>query len=166
MPHKNTKLDMEKKDKKPKDSDELNDIFRLVDLYFNQKNYMYRHLYDSYNKFIEEDVKNFLENGDHIFTESMTTTTFYKYRFKYENVRAEEPTLSNGVEPMFPSYARRNRQTYSLKLICDVTQYQDIIDIASGKKNSVKIGSTAENYHVGTIPLMVRSKWCSLIANK
>ena len=28
------------------------DIFRLTDLYFYKKNYIYRHLYDSYNKFL------------------------------------------------------------------------------------------------------------------
>jgi len=177
MPTKSKSIMVKSKSKSKKDEDDdaesnnnteltIDDQFRLADLYFNQKNYMFRHLYDSYNKFIEEDVKNFLELGDHIFTESMTTTTYYKYRFKYENVRVEEPVLSNGVEPMFPAYARRNRQTYSIKIIADVTQYQEIIDIASEKKTTNRIGTTAKDYHVATIPLMVRSKWCALITHK
>ena len=142
------------------------DIFRLADFYFYRKNYIFRHLYDSYNKFLEEDVKRFMETGDHIFTEHMTSSTFYRYRFKYENVRIDEPTLSNGIEPMFPSDARHSRLTYSVKLIADVSQYQDAYDIATDHKTTTLIGRKEENYHIGTIPLMVRSKWCTLTKNK
>jgi DNA-directed RNA polymerase II subunit RPB2 len=142
------------------------DIFRLSDFHFNKKNYIFRHLYDSYNKFLEEDVKNFLENGEHVFTENITQTTYYKYRFKFENIRIDEPTLSNGIEPMFPSDARHNRLTYSVKLVANVAQYQDIIDIASNQKLTKLVGRKEENFHIATIPLMVRSNWCSLIKNK
>lgn len=142
------------------------EIFRLADLYFNKKNYIFRHLYDSYNKFLEEDVKNFFENGEHVFTETITPTTYYKYRFKFENVMMDEPTLNNGVEPMFPSDARHENLTYSVKLVADVTQYQDIIDIASDQKITKQIENTEKGKHIATIPLMVRSKWCSLYTNK
>jgi DNA-directed RNA polymerase beta subunit len=40
------------------------EFFRLVDLHFNKKNYIFRHLYDSYDKLLEEDTKNFLKNGE------------------------------------------------------------------------------------------------------
>lgn len=142
------------------------EIFRMADLHFNKKNYIFRHLYDSYNKFLEEDVKNFLENGEHVFTETMTSTTYYKYRFKYENVMIDEPTLNDGIEPMFPSDARHENFTYSVKLVADVTQYQDIIDIASDTKITKQVGDIERGKHVATIPLMVRSKWCSLNTNK
>ncbi len=142
------------------------EIFRLADLHFNKKNYIFRHLYDSYNKFLEEDVKNFLENGEHVFTETLTPTTYYKYRFKFENVMIDEPTLNNGVEPMFPSDARHENLTYSIKLVADVTQYQDVIDIASDQKITKQIDNTEKGKHIATIPLMVRSKWCSLNTNK
>lgn len=142
------------------------EIFRLADLHFNKKNYIFRHLYDSYNKFLEEDVKNFMENGEHIFTETITQTTYYRYRFKFENVMIDEPTLNNGVEPMFPSDARHNNLTYSVKVVADVTQYQDIIDIASDLKQTKQVGEIEKGKHIATIPLMVRSKWCSLNTNK
>ena len=45
----------------------INDLFRFSDLYFYKKNYMYRHLYDSYNKFLEEDIPLFLTGSDHVF---------------------------------------------------------------------------------------------------
>lgn len=142
------------------------EIFRLADLHFNKKNYIFRHLYDSYNKFIEEDIKTFLENGEHVFTEVITNTTYFKYRFKFENVMIDGPTMNNGIEPMFPSDARHNNYTYSVKLMADVTQYQDIIDIASDQKIVRQNGEMEKMKHIATIPLMVRSKWCSLYTNK
>src|SRR5437868_6051514 len=75
------------------------DLFRLADLHFYKKNYIFRHSPDSYNKFIEEDVKNYLENEEHIFTENVTESTVYKYRFKFENIRIQEPMLNNNIEP-------------------------------------------------------------------
>ena len=142
------------------------DLFRLADFHFNKKNYIFRHLYDSYNKFIEEDVKNYLENSEHVFSESLTPTTYYRYRFKYENVRIEEPMMTNGIEPLYPSDARHNRLTYSLKTFANVTQYQDTIDVISNQKTTTIVGTVVSNFHIGTIPLMVRSKWCSLINHK
>lgn len=142
------------------------EIFRLADLHFNKKNYIFRHLYDSFDKFLEEDIKTFLEYGEHVFTEVITNTTYFKYRFKFENVMIDGPTMNNGIEPMFPSDARHNNYTYSVKLMADVTQYQDIIDIASDHKIIKQNGETEKSKHIATIPLMVRSKWCSLYTNK
>lgn len=148
------------------DSLSITNLYRLADLHFNKKNYMFRHLYDSYNKFIEEDIKNFLEHTNHVFSETLTPTTSYGYWFKYSNVRIEEPLMSNGVEPLFPSNVRHNRLTYSVKLFANVTQYQDVIDVASDHKIVNIVGTPVPNYHIGTIPLMVRSKWCSIINHK
>jgi DNA-directed RNA polymerase beta subunit/intein/homing endonuclease len=148
------------------DSLSITNLFRLADLHFNKKNYMFRHLYDSYNKFIEEDIKNFLEHTNHVFSETLTPTTSYAYWFKYSNVRIEEPLMSNGIEPLFPSDVRHNRLTYSIKLFANVTQYQDVIDVASDHKVTNIVGTPVPNYHIGTIPLMVRSKWCSVVNHK
>jgi len=152
-------------------SDDINSLttdklFRLADLHFNQKNYIYRHLYDSYNKFLEEDIKNFLEFGEHIFTESMTQTTYYRYRFSFANCRIFEPVLDNGIEPMFPADARHNSQTYSVKIVADITQYQDVIDIATDEIIVNKVGETEMGVPIVMMPLMLRSKWCSLITRK
>jgi DNA-directed RNA polymerase II subunit RPB2 len=143
-----------------------NEIFRLADLFFNKKNCIFSHQYDSYNKFIEEDVKNFLEYGEHVFTEVITTSTYFKYRFKFENIMVDGPTMNNGIEPMFPSDARHNNYTYSIKILADVTQYQDIIDIVTDQKITKQNGETEKSKHIATIPLMVGSKWCSLQTHK
>jgi DNA-directed RNA polymerase beta subunit len=142
------------------------DLFRVADLHFYKKNYIFRHLPNSYNKFIEEDVKNYLEYEEHVFTENVTESTVYKYRFKFENIRIQEPMLNNNIEPLFPSMARHQNLTYSLKIFADVTQYQDIIDISSDKKDTNMIGTQEKNILVAIIPLMVRSKWCSLTIHK
>ena len=143
-----------------------NDLFRLADLHFNKKNFIFRHLYDSYNKFIEEDVKNFLEFGENIFTETMTEKTYYRYRFKFTNIRVQEPLLDNGIEPMFPTNARHGNMTYSLKIFADVTQYQDVIDIITNDRKIVQVGETEANVPVSIIPDMLRSKWCNLTTHK
>jgi DNA-directed RNA polymerase beta subunit len=169
---KNTDTNNDNSDKK-KNSNEYNhlttsDIFRLMDLYFYKKNFIFRHLHNSFDKFIEEDLKNFLENEEnHIFTEKMSDDmTFYRYRFKFENIRIQEPMLDNGIEPLFPSAARHNNLSYAVKVFADVTQFQDIIDVASDDKISRKNGMTEQNVLVAIIPLMVRSKYCTLTLNK
>jgi len=142
------------------------EVFRLPDLHFNKQNYMFKHLYDSYNKFIEEDIKNFLEYGEHTFSEIITPTTCFRNTFKFENIRVDVPTFNNGVEPMFPSDARHNGLTYSIKILADISQFCDAVDIASDHKVTNLVGHKVDNYHLCTIPLMVRSKWCSLTTNK
>lgn len=132
-------------------------------LYFHKKNIIFRHLIDSCNKFIEEDVKNYLEHEGHIFTENVITNdTIYKHRFKFENIRTQELISNNNVDPLSQSMTRNQNLTYSLKIFADVVQYQDVIDISSGKKDTNVVGIPEKNKLVAIIPLMIRSKGCSL----
>ena len=139
----------------------VDDKFRLADLYFDKENIAYRVLYDSFNKFLDEDIKIFLEHGEHAFSESKDRKTAYKNRFKFNNIRIQEPKHPNG-DLMFPKHARRGNYTYSVKLIADVTQYQDVEDIATGEKKTHQIGNPEENVPVANIPVMLRSRWCNL----
>lgn len=145
---------------------DTDDVFRVADLHFLKKNYHFRHLPDSYNKFVEEDIKNYLEYEDHTFTESITPTTQFRYRFKMDNIRIQGPMLDNGVEPLFPSMARYHNLTYSVKIFADITQFQDITDISSNDTKTNVVGTPVKDVLVAIIPLMVRSKWCSLTTNK
>jgi DNA-directed RNA polymerase II subunit RPB2 len=139
------------------------DLFRLADLYFYKRNYIFRHLYDSYNKFLEEDVKNYLERADHIFNEKITIEgTVYRRKFRFRNTRIIGPKLENGIEPMFPSDAIHKSMTYGVKIICDVTQIQDKIDMVTNKKSEIVCGTEEIDVPIAYIPLMVRSKYCSL----
>lgn len=147
----------------------INDIFRLADLYFYKKNYIYRHLYNSYNKFLEEDVPRFLTAPDnvHVFHETITENKVYKHRFLFNNIIIESPSQNNGVEPLFPIDARQQSLSYSIKMLADVKQELEIIDIATYSKDEtgvVKriIGEEIKQTPIAIIPLMLRSKYCNL----
>jgi len=144
----------------------IDDIFRLTDLYFYKKNYIYRHLYDSYNKFLEEDIPLFLTHTDHTFNEKMTNDKVYRRKFRFKNVRIIGPKLPNGLEPMFPSDARHRNLTYSVKLIADIVQLQEKIDILTDKREETITGVEEIGVPIATLPLMLRSKYCSLTQYK
>lgn len=151
----------------PISSSELNnlnidDIFRFMELYFNRAGIMYSHLYNSMNKFLDEDVKVFLENGDHTFFEKIDKNKIYKYKFKYENVTITPPMMENGVEPMFPSDARNRSLVYGGRLMARVTQLQETIDIATDERKTRICGQPEENVPIANMPLMLRSAYCSL----
>lgn len=143
------------------------DMYRLLDLYFYREFHMYKHLYNSYDKFLDEDIKLFLVNGEHVFSESIHADTIYKNRFKFSNIRYEPPTFDNKVDPIFPSDARHKSLTYNLTLVADVTQLLEKRKIISRDEPEViQVGEVAKNVQVGYIPLMLRSKYCNLTRNK
>jgi DNA-directed RNA polymerase II subunit RPB2 len=144
----------------------IDDIFHLTDLYFYKKNYIYRHLYDSYNKFLEEDIPLFLTHTDHTFNEKMTNDKVYRRKFRFKNLRIIGPKLPNGIEPMFPSDARHRNMTYSVKLIADIVQIQEKIDILTDKREETITGIEEVGVPIATLPLMLRSKYCSLTQYK
>ena len=131
----------------------IDDIFHLTDLYFYKKNYIYRHLYDSYNKFLEEDIPLFLTENAHVFNEKMTAEHVYRRKFRFKNVRIIGPKLPNGIEPMFPSDARHRNLTYSVKLIADIVQLQEKIDILTDKKEESNTGVEEIGVPIATLPL-------------
>jgi DNA-directed RNA polymerase II subunit RPB2 len=144
----------------------VDDIFKFMDLYFNNNGVMYNHLYNSYNKMLDENLANFLERGEHVFYEKVTKDQIIKYKFKYEKVSIKEPKLGNTDEPMFPSDARNRNLTYGSKLVAKVTQLQEIIDIATDDRTIREIGLPVEDQPIAFLPIMVKSKYCSLNVHK
>lgn len=143
----------------------VNDIYKFMDLFFDRYMIIYRHLYDSYNKFLEEDIKLYLENGDHTFFEQMTRDKIFKYKFKYENLNFREPTMDNS-EPMFPSDARNRNLTYKGRLMAKVTQIQEVTDIATNEVKVNIVGHPEDNIPIADLPVMLRSKFCTLNTHK
>lgn len=140
---------------------EEEDFFDLVNLFFKQKNIMYAHLYNSYNKFIDEDVYNRLTNGDNVFYEKATKTQIIKYRFKFNNISIKPPMTDDG-DLLNPNDARKNNLSYLITVLADVTQEQEITDIATGKVVVNVVGSPEKTVPVASVPCMLRSKYCSL----
>lgn len=151
------------KTKKDENNLSVDDIFQFMELYYDRSGIMFSHLYNSFNKFLDEDVKIFLENieKDHSFYDKITKDKVIKNKFKYENVTIKPPMLDNDIEPMFPSDARGRSLTYGGKILAKVTQIQEITDIATNKTTTRIIGNPEENVPISNIPIMIRSQYCS-----
>lgn len=144
----------------------IDDVFELMNLYFNRKYVMYAHAKNSFDKFIEDDIKNFLSKSDNTFFEKITKDKNIKYKFEFENIAIRPPVGSDG-QYLFPSEAREKNLTYSSKLVAKVTQIQEISDIFTKEIVSRKvIGDPEDNVPIATIPILVRSKFCSLNLKK
>tara|TARA_Y100000780_G_scaffold179369_1_gene164733 strand:+ start:34383 stop:36800 length:2418 start_codon:yes stop_codon:yes gene_type:complete len=140
--------------------------FRLTDLYFKQKNIIYSHLHNSFNKFLDEDVKNLLKNGNNSFFEKITNDKVIRYSFKYDNIAVKPPILESENEYMYPADARERNLTYGIKLVATVRQIQEITDIPTGKVTRKVVGEPDYEVPIANIPCMVRSKFCTLNIRK
>ena len=140
-------------------------IFQMMELYFGRRYIMYSHMYNSFNKFIEDDIKNFLIEGDHTFFEKITKDQVIRYKFIFENITLRPPVIENTKETttyMFPTDARNRNLTYSSQLDATVSQIQEISDIFTKELVSRKvIGVPVPNTPIANIPIMVRSKYCT-----
>ncbi len=141
-------------------------LFKMMDLYYSRKGIQFNHLYNSFNKFVDEDVKNILKYGDNTFFEKMTKEKIIKYKLEYDNISIRPPMLDNDEELMFPNDARNRNLTYGAKVIASVTQVQEIIDIATDEVTRVVNGQTEHEVPIATLPIMVKSKFCSLNIKK
>jgi DNA-directed RNA polymerase beta subunit len=146
---------------KPESLLDIESVFKLIDLYFKQKNIMYSHLHNSFDKFLDEDVKSLLRTGRNVFFEKITRDKVYRYMFEYEDIAVKPPT-DNDDEMMFPINARTRNMTYSARLVATITQVQEVIDVATKEVTRNIIGQPEYEYPIAIIPIMVRSKYCSL----
>lgn len=145
----------------------IDELFKLADLYFKQPNILYSHQHKSFDKFLDEDVKNVLKKGDNIFFEKLTKDKVIRYKFEYDDIAIQPPSIDkDSDELMFPSDARTRSMTYSVGLVATVTQIQETIDIATDEVIRRVIGHPEHDVLIATIPLMVRSKYCSLNLKK
>jgi DNA-directed RNA polymerase II subunit RPB2 len=140
-------------------------IFKLIDLYYKNKNVMFHHGIQSYENTIESDIINYIKHGTNTISEHTSANTYHKHKFVISNLRIVGPTMDDG-KPLFPAQARQNSITYSIKLIGDIKQVHESVDIVSDTKTIKEVGHPELNITIATLPLMVRSKWCSLVRHK
>jgi DNA-directed RNA polymerase II subunit RPB2 len=140
-------------------SDELH---TLIQLYFKQPNILYNHQYNSFNQLVDEYIPYILKKEDNVFFSKLTSTHMYNYKFMFDNIRLKPPTMDNENELLFPSTARLMNLTYSAKLIANITQIQEKINITTKEKEIKIIGEKENEYHVTNIPIMLKSKYCNL----
>ena len=144
------------------------EIFKLIDLYFNEKFILYNFQWNAFNQFINDTIRNDITNIEHIIHEDQHAGKIYRYKIIFENVAIKPPVddNANDEEILFPEDCRTRFLTYASKLIADVSQVQEIIDCetpgSTGEAES-EIVVIAKEYKVpiAKIPLMVRSEYCS-----
>ena len=151
---------------------ESQDVFKLIDLYFNEKFILYNFQWNAYNQFIS-DIRNDIMNVEHIIHEDQIAGKIYRYKIIFENVSIKQPVddNSNDEEMLFPEDCRNRFLTYASKLIADVSQVQDIIDCETpgidGSDVTLDLGyerkliSKEYRVPIAKIPIMVRSAYCS-----
>jgi len=139
------------------------EIFKLIDLYFNEKFILYNFQWHSFNQFINDTIRFEISNLEHIIHEDQQGGRIYRYKILFENVSIKPPVddNANDEEIIFPEDCRTRFLTYASKLIADVSQIQEIIDCESNNEVERNIIVTEKKVPIAKIPLMVRSQYCS-----
>jgi DNA-directed RNA polymerase II subunit RPB2 len=138
------------------------EIMKLADLIFSQEYKLFEYLYNSYDIFIDQTLKNFLENQKHIISTTEDSVNIYVNYIIFSKLLIEEPYNENTNERIYPMLARQNNLTYQIRVFANATQYQDVLNIQTQNKTTRQIGETTNKMLISTIPLMVRSKRCTL----
>ena len=50
----------------------LDEIYKIIDMFFKRKNIMYSHSYNAFDKLLDEDIPQYLTQKPHIFFEKIT----------------------------------------------------------------------------------------------
>ena len=140
------------------------DLDIMVDLLLNQNKFLYQHLFNSYHQFIEEIIPYSLERNYNGFYENILDDKIYNHGFKIEDISIR-PCENNG-NIIFPNDARKNHLNYFASIVATVTQIVQIEDLITGKKNIKIVGEPANNIIVGSVPVMVKSKYCNTFIKK
>jgi DNA-directed RNA polymerase II subunit RPB2 len=137
------------------------EINKLLDLYFNQPNVLYEHLFSSYHQFISEIIPYFLIQENNYLYENVDKQFIYLHGFKCSNIRIKPSTFENDNEIKFPSDARKNHLNYFATVVADVQQFVEKIDTMSDDKNIKYIGILEKDVSIANVPVMLKSKFCS-----
>ena len=140
-------------------SQEVNNenIYSLIDLLM--KNDLYKTNRDSFAQFIEEIIYKELKEGQNIFNEKYHNNKIYRHRFQFDNIGLKPPINENNDELMFPEDARIKNLDYQSKLVADVKQILEIIDLET-EETTTKVIAEEKETPVAKIPIMVKSKYC------
>ncbi len=145
---------------------EMTDIMKIADLIFSREYAMFKYLYDSYDTFLEQMLHKFLEEQKHIISTDEDGEYIYVHYLIFSKILIEEPYNENTNERIYPMIARQQNLTYQIRLFANVSQHLDKISIKTQEKQTRQIGETVNKMLICNIPLMVRSKRCSLNIDK
>lgn len=137
------------------------DLKNLEKLYFKQPNILYEHLFSSYHQLVEEIIPYSLTKENNYFYEKVEQNIIYLHGFKCVNVRIKPPTSPSGNDLLSPKEARKKHLKYFATIIADVQQFVEKEDMTTGEKTITPIGEQEKDVAVGSIPIMVKSKYCT-----
>ena len=142
-------------------SDTQIEINKLIEIYFNQPNILYEHLFASYHQFVEEIIPYSLIQEQNYFYENVDKEFIYLHGFKCSNIRIKPSTFENDNEIKFPSDARKNHLNYFAIVIADIQQFVEIVNSLNNDKTIKNCNDLEKDIHIASIPIMVKSKFCS-----
>lgn len=141
--------------------------FELLDHYFERNSQMLvQHHINSFNQFIEEIIPSILTADENIISETITENKVIKYRLTFTDLGIKPPAFENDEGLMFPLDAIQRNLPYSSKYTATITQWRDIIDIPTGKIETIQIGDAEKDVPIAKIPIMIRSKYCNLVRSE
>ncbi len=142
-------------------------VHDLIDLMFDERYEMYSFQHNSYNQFINEIVFKELEDNPNLIYENVTKDKIYKYRLRFSNIQLKPPTdeSSNEDDILFPEDARIKFLTYSSRLVADIKQIQETIDLETNEVTE-KVSFEDKAVTVAKIPIEFRSNYCSTVLKK
>ena len=140
----------------------ISDLFEgPIDLYFSKDRVMFTHLYNPFNKMIEEYIPKFVCENEWSFYDKIDGTKKYRNILKFSNIAIQKPIPENEDEIMYPSDAAERKLTYSSKILADISQFLEVTDNITGEKKIRQIGNTENGWTIANMPIMVGSKYCS-----
>ena len=135
--------------------------YSLGEIYFNKKNIMFSHHYNSFNKFIDQDIEEYLTNTDTTFYQRNDKKTIYKYKLNFSDIKISPPKTENKAI-IFPREARDMKLTYAAELSAAVEEVQEKYDLITRELIETKIVGPKQRVILMNLPIMVKSKYCSL----
>ena len=163
----NSGLDSEINQPEKENEEEINDIdsWNVIRAYFKQHGLVSQQI-GSFNQFVGRNIQEIIDENKTILIDpdvnyanrdDVEDHTTYELNFNQSSIAANPQFLennSNKEHVIFPNEARVRNLDYLSNLSLDVTWKEK-------NKNEVK-ESKYPNLNIGKIPIMVRSKYCSL----
>jgi DNA-directed RNA polymerase beta subunit/intein/homing endonuclease len=134
---------------------------KMLELFFEQKNVLYEHVFSSYDQLIRKIIPYSLIQETNFFHEAIDREKIYLHGFKCYNISIKPSTTNNDNEIQYPRDTRKNHLNYFAAIIADVQQIVEIHNTVTGDKTIMNIGDIEKQTPIANIPVMVKSRYCS-----
>jgi DNA-directed RNA polymerase II subunit RPB2 len=145
-------------------------IHKLVELFFNDRYRPYYHHHNSYNQFVTDCVLKEFEEPRLILEKEHEDGNIYRHYLKYNDVSLSEPTDEISVNAenaiLFPEDFKTRNLHYTGRLTANIEQIREVYNPELDKVISSEVLYSDSNVYFGSIPIMLRSKYCNTVRYK